>query len=228
MDIADGIFFERNSFISARDSPKENNFFDIKSDREYDSRSNVGFTFGKYDIADDASEYVPFDTPINCFDDGAHFKLRSGSVFFIPYRDVLDEGTFFDIKYNFIDGVASTGSYTYTASADAPFNVPIEILDSNGGFNFGYAPTDFSPAEDSPDEGTSEYSKFSTASISIGDGDFRNGTFNEYASKRGKVSHQVMAPIMPHDVLGLFLLCKLGLYLYAYFSFVFVLRYMVT
>jgi hypothetical protein len=94
---------------------------------------------------------------------------HNDSSYFLPDRDAQDETTCFDPRYS--------NGYTYKTSNDVPFDVPIHILEKNGDFILGFAPADFVPARDSPDENTYDYCKLDTASISIG-----FFSFHEYIS----------------------------------------------
>ena len=75
---------------------------------------------------------VPYDVPIDFFDDVAFFMSHNDFSYLLPDRDAQDETIFFDLRYS--------NGYSYKPSNDVPFDVPIHILEKIGDFNVGYAP----------------------------------------------------------------------------------------
>ena len=129
MTVANGIVFKNTSFVPARDSPDESTFYNIKLVHAYDFCGDIGFIFGKSDIADDTSNHAPFDVPINILKNNGNFNFGNDISDFVPSQDSPDEGTY---KYSKL----STTS----------------ILISD--FSLGNDISGFFPAWDSPDEGT--------------------------------------------------------------------------
>jgi hypothetical protein len=149
--------------------------------------------------------------------------LCSGSALFFPDRDAQDETIFFDLGYS--------NGYPYKTSTDVPFNVPTNILEKYGDFILSYAPADFVPARDSPDENNYEYYKPATTSMSIGVSIF-DEDISDFVPARD--SQDDGAFNFGFDISSLFAL-KCGkvlqtcfLYLFLYMICVFMLRYMVT
>ena len=142
-------------------------------------------------VANSVANDVAYNVPFDIFDAFLSNMLlqdrRDENTFFIPAQTSPGEITFFDTKSD--RGYDLRSNFGFTFGND---NI-------TGNFIFGYAPEDFVPSRDSPDEGTCDYSKLSTASISVGDFTFGSAISRGCTLKCGKV--------LQNFLLSLFLYC---------------------